>query len=264
MPEGDTIHRAARTLDKAIAGRVVTAASSPRPDLAGVGELPGRAIVRVEARGKHLLVRFDDGSSLHTHMGMEGSWHVYRPGERWWHGEHRAVVVLETEAWVAVCFDAPLAELCGPGVEPLLVRNLGPDLLVPEVDLDEAVARLSAIGDRPIGEAIMRQDRVAGIGNVLKSEVLFLTRVSPFTPVGELDSATLARVLREARRWMVRSVRSGRRITRQRAGSRVWVYDRSGEPCFECGATIRMRRQGASARSTYFCPTCQAVDGVSR
>lgn len=258
MPEGDTIHRAARTLEKAIGGRAVTKAWSAREGRPEVAALTGARVARVEARGKHLLVRFDDGRTLHTHMRMEGSWHVYRPGEPWLRAERRAVAVLETDAWTAVCFDAPLVEVVRG--EPELVRRLGPDLLDPAADLDEAVARLRARGELPIGDALLRQSLVAGVGNVYKSEVLFLARVDPFAKVSALDDDTLRGIVREAARLMKANLAGRARTTRRRlSGSRLWVYGRSGRPCFECGTRIRMRRQGEAGRSTYYCPRCQRV-----
>jgi endonuclease-8 len=254
MPEGDTIHRAAATLSKAIAGRRVL-----RAEPETMSALVDRTVDAVEARGKHLLVRFDDGHTLHTHMRMDGSWHIYRPGERWWRGAHRAVAVLETEAWVAVCFDAPIVELLPPGEEPALVQRLGPDLLDPSVDLDEAIARMRTLASMSIGEAVMRQDAVAGIGNVYKSEVLFLRRVDPFAALDTLDDAALLAILREAQRLLRRNLSTRRRTTRERADGRLWVYGRSGQPCFACGTRIRMRRQGELARSTYYCPRCQGI-----
>lgn len=266
MPEGDTIHRAAHTLRRAIAGRTVTAWRSEKPELARVADLVGRTVADVEARGKHLLVRFDDGRTLHTHMMMDGSWHIYRPGERWRKSPRAAVAVIETEAWVAVCFAAPRCDLLAPGEVADALRRLGPDLLDPDADLDEAIRRMREWADLPIGEALMRQHLVAGIGNVYKSEVLFLRRVSPFARVAALLDEALRGLLREARTLMKQNLRGSRRTTRRRFGSeRVWVYGRSGQPCFECGATIRMRRQGDTGRSTYFCPACQGVErGVER
>jgi endonuclease-8 len=260
MPEGDTIHRTAATLRRAVGGARVTEWRSRDPALAAVDDLVGRTVEAVEARGKHLLVRFDDGRTLHTHMRMEGSWHVYRTGEAWRKPARRAVAVVATAAWVAVCFDAPVCELLPPGQLPAPVRRLGPDLLDPEPDLDEAIRRMRAHPELAVGEAVMRQDLVAGIGNVYKSETLFLVRVSPFAKVRALSDETLRAILARARRLMKRNLRGFPRTTRRRfGGERLWVYGRSGERCFECGGAIRMRRQGTAGRSTYFCPGCQHV-----
>lgn len=226
----------------------------------GLASLAGHVVEGVEARGKHLLMRFDDGRTLHTHMRMDGRWDIYRHGDRWARSEQRAVVVLETEEWIAVCFDAPLVELARAGVEPELVRKLGPDLLDPDVDFDEALRRLRALGELTIGEAILRQDAVSGIGNVYKSETLFLARVSPFARVDALSDETLRAILDEARRLMKQNLAGRARITRRRfGGSRLFVYGRSGKPCFECGEPIRMRRQGDTGRSTYYCARCQSA-----
>ncbi len=260
MPEGDTIHRSAATLARAIGGAEVTGWRSDRPELADAS-IAGATIAAVEARGKHLLVRFADGRTLHTHMRMSGSWHVYRPGERW-RGGGRVQAVIETEAWVAVCFNAPVCELLPPGREPAAVRALGPDLLAPRPDLDEAIRRLRAAGALPLGVAVMDQRLVAGIGNVYKSEVLFLERLDPFGPVGDVPEEALRATLTRARALMKRNLRGGRRQTRRRdGGPTLWVYDRAGAPCLACGALVAMRRQGEQARSTYFCPACQGASG---
>lgn len=252
MPEGDTIHRAARTLEKAVGGKAITKATIAGEDLAG------RVIDRVEARGKHLLVRFDDGRTLHTHMQMDGSWHIYRPGEKWQRPAFAARAVIETADWIAVCFDAPLVELVHG--TPDLVRALGPDLLAESFDADAALARLREQSELPIGEAIMRQRLVAGIGNVYKSECLFLERVDPFVRTGDLGDDVLRAILGRARTLMRQNLSGRSRTTRRRLrGSRVWVYGRSGRACFECGEAIRMRRQGDAGRSTYYCPQCQRV-----
>jgi len=265
MPEGDTILRAARTLQRALAGRRVTAARAPA--LPGAGDdLAGSTIAAVEARGKNLLVRFDDGRVLRTHMRMTGSWHLYRPGERWRKPGGAARVVLETDAWVAVCFAAPVVELLGPDAEerhaPL--ASLGPDILAETFDYEEAVRRLRGMGETPLGEALIAQRAVAGIGNIYKSETLFLTREDPFAPVVSVDERRLKRILLRARELMQAALGPGPRETRpaltrsRQPGARTWVYRREGRPCRRCGTDIRMRRQGLERRSTYFCAKCQS------
>jgi endonuclease-8 len=256
MPEGDTIHRAARTLQKAIGGRTLEAFESPLPELAD-RVAPGTRIDSVRARGKHLIVRFEDGRILDTHMRMDGSWHVYRPGEAWQRGAGGARVVLRTSEWIAVCFDAPWVKLLD---DERSLATLGPDLLEPDVDLAQAVLRLRSANDLAIGEAIMKQRLVAGIGNVYKSETLFLCRVNPFAKVGSLDDATLLAIVAKASALMKANLHHRFRTTRRRSGGRLWVYERSGQPCFECGAILRMRRQGELPRSTYYCPRCQRTD----
>ena len=306
MPEGDTIHRAAHTLSRAIGGKVIRRARSPLPALAkGAESLAGRSIEAVEAHGKHLLIRFDDGRALHSHMRMTGSWHIYRPGEAWQKPARAARFVLETDDFVAVCFNAPVVDLvrttpppkAAEGQAPKIpaaqdadrpppvdvpLRNrmgrslggaadlerLGPDLLKDSFDKAEAARRLRARGDTPIGEAVLDQSAIAGIGNIYKSETLFVCRVNPFDPVGAINAETLDRIIETARELMSQNLRPGPRTTRFRTGlggpgpgrgSRYWVYKKSGDPCLVCGTTIRMRRQGISARSTYFCPRCQGA-----
>jgi endonuclease VIII len=247
MPEGDTILRTARTLGRALEGRRIRRAEG--------AEVADRTVTRVEARGKNLLVHFDDGRALHTHMRMTGSWHVYRPGERWQRPAWRARVVLETDAYVAVCFDAPVARVLRPGEErrDAHLADLGPDVLATNFDADGAVARLRALANLPIGEAIVAQNALAGVGNIYKSETLFLCGVDPFAPVRALSEGTLHEVVRKARELMLAAA-DGRPLGRER---RDRVYGRSGRPCPRCGTTIRMRRQGDAGRSTYWCPSCQ-------
>jgi endonuclease-8 len=189
---------------------------------------------------------------------------VYRVGERWKMPAHAARIVLTTDAWVAVCFRAPVVSLLAAGDErrtPALA-SLGPDLAREDFDAPRAVARLRALAELAIGEAVMRQDALAGIGNVYKSEVLFVTRVDPFVRVATLDGATLARIVATAHELLRRNLDGRGRVTTSRAlaaTSHVWVYGRSGRPCFECGTTLAMRRQGTLGRSTYYCAKCQGV-----
>jgi endonuclease-8 len=217
-------------------------------------------VERVEARGKHLIVRFDDGRALLTHMQMKGSWHVYRPGERWQRAPSAARAVVETDDWVAVCFGAPLVDLLTErGLERhRRVEGLGPDVLAEGFDAREALARLRARGDREVGDALLVQRALAGIGNVYKSEALFLRGIDPFARVGDLGDDALLHLVEEARSLMRRNLGGGPRTTRRAlGGARVWVYRRSGRPCYRCGTAIRRRLQGLAARSTYWCPRCQ-------
>lgn len=262
MPEGDTIWRAARALDAALAGRTLTGFSSSLPAVAATARrfgLVGRPVAGVEAKGKHLLVRFGGGTVLHTHQGMTGSWHLYRRGSRWRQAPDLARVVLEAGEIVAVCFRAPRVELL-PAAEAarheVLVR-LGPDVMAEGFDAAEARARLRAAGDLPIGAALLDQSRVAGVGNVYKSEALFLCGLSPFTPASRLDDRALDRLVATARRQMRWNLDAVSRRTTHLAAARHWVYRRSGQPCLRCGATIERRVQGDPPRSTYFCPRCQ-------
>ena len=262
MPEGDTIFRAAATMRKALAGRTVTGVGGSVRDVAEAEpSLEGLRVRDVRAAGKHLLVRFDDGRTLRTHMRMTGSWHLYRPGERWQKPASGARVVIETAERVAVCFHAPEVELLAEGAEARsAVGRLGPDLLAPDADPREIASRWRGRPELPVGVAVMRQALAAGIGNVYKSETLFLCGVDPFRRAGDLTDETLLEIARTARRLMLDNLR-GRapRTTRHAPGrGRLWVYGRGGKPCYRCGTPIRMRRQGEDGRSTYFCASCQA------
>jgi len=272
MPEGDTLARIAIALRPYLAGRVVTGARARLPG-PQISRIVGQKIDAVDAAGKNLLIRFDGGLELRTHLGLHGSWHRYRPGETWRRPPSRAALVIEVPGAVAVCFDAPVVELFERRAEVVhpTISMLGPDLLAPNYDQDEAVRRLRdpARAQMPIGEAILDQRAVAGVGNVFKSEVLFIEKVDPFAPVGTLDEATLQRVLTTAQELLQANARSdapaGRTTTidtktgKRLAPSRLWVYDRAGRPCHHCGTLIREESQGSELpRTTYFCPSCQA------
>jgi endonuclease-8 len=268
VPEGDTLHRAAAGLRPVLVGNPVTGFKSP---VAGVGdaagELVGKQILAVEAEGKHLLIRFEGGIALRTHLRMTGSWHLYHPGDEWKKPQCRARVVLETERAVAVCFNAPEVEIlrgraAAPGSSGLTGR-VGLDLLTPDVEPEDVVARWRTRPELPIGVAVMRQYLAAGIGNVYKSEVLFLCRVDPFRRVSDFGDDALSQIAVTAQREMRRTLKGGpRTIRRALDGGRYWVYGRGGKRCYECGERIAMRRQGDDGRSTYFCPHCQGVDVV--
>lgn len=267
MPEGDTIFRAATALRKVLAGNVLTGARSPLAGLANA-KLIGLRVTRVDSLGKNLLIEFEDGRVLRTHMRMTGSWHIYRPGERWWKPEHLARVVLETQKFVAVCFNAPVVELLPAGgrEQSAALAGLGPDILAPEFDLAGALGRYRARGEMPLGEALLDQGLVAGIGNIYKSETLFVCGTNPFGTVAELSEPRLKRILLKARGLMSANLHNtGRTTTRALPGSSAfWVYKRSGKPCLRCGTRIEMKRQGEQARSTYWCPRCQAGEAVNR
>jgi endonuclease-8 len=261
MPEGDTIFRTARSL-RVLEGAQVTGFDSSLPTVAAAARrfaVVGSRVQSVEARGKHLLIRFSSGAVLHTHQGMHGSWRLQRAGSA---RSGAARAVLETAAWVALCLRAPVVELFPAALESLhpSLRRLGPDLLAPAFDAREAVQRLRERPELPIGVAVMDQTSLAGVGNVYKSEVLFLTGTSPFAPVGTLDEHTLLRIVEEARRQLGRNLGPGlRRTTSGLTTRRLLVYRHAGEPCPRCGNPIEMRRQGEQARSTYFCGSCQRV-----
>jgi endonuclease-8 len=269
MPEGDTLHRTAAGLRPHLVGRTVTAARANGPGpVPQVDRIVGRAIDSVEALGKNLLIRFDGGLELRTHLRMNGSWHRYRPGERWRRPPGRARLVLEVPGAVAVCFDAPVVELFEQRAEPLhpALSTLGPDLLSPEFDGAEALRRLRdpARAERSIAEALLDQRALAGVGNVYKCEVLFIERVSPFTPVAELADDVLERLVDRARELLRANAAPGRGPERTTtrgdpdASGPLYVYGRGGRPCRRCGTPIRVRRQGTDLpRQTYWCPRCQ-------
>jgi len=260
MPEGDTIFRTAATLRHWLVGRTIAAARSNQPGWP-VGELAGQVIAEVEARGKHLLLHLANGSAVHSHLGMTGSWHVYEVGSRWRKPERQAALVLQLGERCCVCFSPKTLELLTADRlrrHPHLTQ-MGPDLLSPQFSLSEALSRLRLQRSVPVGEAIMNQTVVSGVGNVYKSEVLFLCGLDPLAPVGELDDALLRRLLHEARRQLLRN-RSGypRQTRLSHGGGKLWVYRRAGKPCYHCGTAVLMRRQGELGRSTYWCPRCQS------
>jgi endonuclease-8 len=260
MPEGDTLHRTAHTLSRVLSGQRLVRVRSSVPAIAGA-ELSGHLVESVSAQGKNLLIRFDDGRTLHTHLKMRGSWHVYRPGERFQRPEHEARVVLEVSDALAVCFAAPTVRLlaANAAVSDPYLSGLGPDLIPDQFDLAKAVAGLQALGDLSLGEALMKQTALSGIGNIYKSETLFVCRSNPFQPVSGLDRDALTHVVQTARELLRKNSRPGatQRTTAGTTG-RYWVYRRSGRACRVCGHLIRMQRQGELHRSTYFCPNCQS------
>jgi endonuclease-8 len=266
LPEGDTIHKTARRLREALANRRVVRFELRR-DARGVrSPEPGTTVADVEARGKHLLITFSDGATLHTHMQMTGAWHVYRPGVRWRRANHRARVIVEVDdGTTAVCFDAPVVELSRAGriVAPTRARraleHLGPDLAEPGVDLDAVLANLDQLdAETELGVALLNQRVASGIGNDFKSEIAWAERVSPFAPLRDLDDATRRRLYERAHQFLTTNVQTARRVTY--AGG-VAVYRNARRPCPRCRTPIRMQRQGDPPRSTYWCPKCQAVSG---
>lgn len=255
MPEGDTILRAARSLGRWLEGRTITAARTNVANLPA-HKLVGRQVAAVEARGKHLLIRLaDSGLVLHTHMRMTGAWHVYTTGEKWQKPAHQARIVLEAGERTAVCFNAPVVELLAEGGEqmhPSLTR-LGPDVLAAadpaDLDLDEIRRRATERdGTRPVGEVLLDQHVVAGIGNIWRCETLFANRVHPWTPAAD---APLDALVTAAARLMQAGVDP--RLRRPRPN----VYKRTGRPCYRCRTPIATAKLGEQARDVYWCPTCQ-------
>ena len=274
MPEGDTIRRSAVTLHAALAGHQVTGFRTVLAQLARVDDdtpLAGRTVEGVASRGKHILMTFSGDLILRTHMRMHGSWHLYRPGERWRGPARDMRIVVATARFEAVAFRVPVAEFrtAAALARDEAVQSLGPDLLDPAMDVAEALRRLRALGDTPLSEALLNQRALAGIGNVFKSEICFEARLAPATPVGALDDQTLGRVVEIARRQLranapdpraaaLSAWRGGRRTTgRANPAEGLWVYGRAGAPCRRCATPIAVTPQGADTRLTYYCPACQ-------
>jgi endonuclease VIII len=273
MPEGDTIFRAARTLHRALAGKPVVQFQSVFPALTRVHAdtpLTSQTVEAVSAAGKHLLMRFSGGIVLRTHMRMNGSWHIYRPGEQWQRSPRRMRVLIATADFVAVGFDIPVAEFIPVRRldRHVTLRTLGPDLLSDHFDEQEALRRIRARPGEPIAEVLLNQRVLAGIGNVYKSEVLFACHVDPFGIVATVADDRLQCLISTARRFLLANAAGrlpamttypGLRSTTGRSSprDRLWVYGRAGLPCRRCGTAIGSKKEGLAARLTYWCPTCQ-------
>jgi endonuclease-8 len=274
MPEGDTIFRSARALQLALGGREVTLFETAYAQLASVNDqspVAGRTVERVESRGKWLLIFFSGDLILTTHMLMSGSWHIYRAGERWKRSRSHMRVVLGAGEMLAVAFDVPIARFhTAHTLERFAgVATLGPDVLGNRFPADEAGVRLLAQGSEEVGNVLLNQRVLAGVGNVFKSEICFACGVNPFRTVETLSKQEVECLMETARRFLAANVADGARdgiVTytggRRTTGSsnpaaRLWVYRRSGLECRRCGTKIVMRKQGLGARSTYWCPECQ-------
>jgi endonuclease-8 len=266
VPEGDTIFRTATSLRRWIGGREVTAARTTQPGM-DVSVLVGTAVDQVEPRAKHLLIRFSSGLVLHTHMRMTGSWHVYPTGERWRKPARQARFVLETGNRLAVCFNAPVIELLDAGEERThgSLRRLGPDVLRPETlepDDYRARARARAGSSPTVGELLLDQQVVSGIGNIYRCESLFLCGVHPEVPSAGLADEDLDRLVTTAARIMaVNAGTSAYSRSFDGGPHRPWVYGRHNQPCRRCGSPVARGILGHQARSVYWCPTCQPRPG---
>jgi endonuclease-8 len=264
MPEGDVVWRTARRLDEALAGRPLTRCELRWPSLA-TADLTGRQVLAVASAGKHLLTRFAGTASgppltLHSHLRMEGSWHVHRTGERWAARSPDGVrAVLANERWTAVGHRLGMLDLVRTADEAALVGHLGPDVLGPGWDPDAAAANLAADPDRAVGEALLDQRVLAGVGTFFMAESLFLRGTTPWTPVRDAgDPAELARLVH-------RLLDSCRRTPFQsttgdtRRGRTQWVHGRSGRPCRRCGSVVRVAPIGRAPneRTAFYCPSCQ-------
>ena len=283
MPEGDTIYRAARALQRAIGGKVVTGFETGLAKLARVNDdapLVGRVVEKAESRGKWCLIYFSGDLILVTHMLMNGSWHLYRTGERWQMGRGRMRVVIRTDEWEAVGFNIPVAEFhTARSLErSSQVPKLGPDILADEFTVEGGVARLAAYRqenpDAEIAVVLLNQRVLSGLGNVYKSEVAFAAGVNPFRAMRTITTREMEGMVKFAQRYMKANVVDGkgdgivtysgnRRTTHAMdREERLWVYGRQGQECRRCGAVVMMRKQGVQARSTYWCLECQPWVGI--
>ncbi len=273
MPEGDTVWRTARRLDQALRGLALTTTDFRVPQYAEL-DLRGQTVIETVSRGKHILTRLSD-VTIHSHLKMEGSWHVYKPGSPWRSPGFQARVVLANARWQVVGFRLGSLDVVPPDREDTLVGHLGPDLLGPDWDAVEALARVRADPEVPIGEALLDQRNLAGIGNLYKCETLFLLGLHPQTPVG--DVAVLEQLVDKAHRLIVVNKEHPEQTTtgNTRRGQRHWVYRRDGQPCRRCGTPIKSetfatardlaRDAGvhsavdnpSQARVTFWCPACQ-------
>jgi endonuclease-8 len=275
VPEGDTIFRAARTLHRALAGKPVVGFVSVFPALTRIHEdspLTSQTIESVSAAGKHLLMRFSGGMVLRTHMRMNGSWHIYRPGEPWQRARREMRIVIATADFVAVGFNIPVAEFIASKnlARHEELRRLGPDLLAGTFDASEAVKRMRERPAAWIADVLLNQRVLAGIGNVYKSEVLFICRIHPFAEVRVLSDESLRCLLSTGRKLLLANVGTSlppmttytgfRRTTgRDNPRERLWVYGRVRLPCRRCRAPIELKKHGPAARLTYWCPKCQPL-----
>ena len=254
MPEGDTVWRTGVHLDEALTGHVLTATDFRVPSCATL-DLSGQVVTGTVTRGKHLLTRIGEDHTLHTHLKMEGSWHLYRPETPWRRPAHQARVVLRTDERVAVGFSLGITEVVARDEEHTVVGHLGPDLLGADWDEDEALRRLLAEPARPVGEALLDQRNLAGIGNMYKSEICFLQGIHPLLPVGEVPD--LPRVVRRAKAVLEANKHRVEQTTTGdlRRGRRLWVYRRDREACRRCGTRIEVA--DLDGRVTNWCPRCQ-------
>ncbi|MDX6698865.1 MAG: endonuclease [Solirubrobacteraceae bacterium] len=257
MPEGDTIHYAARRMRPALVGRIPSL-ETPHPRFGAAdwpGRLADRSVTSVDAHGKHLFVRFEGDLVVHSHLRMTGTWGVYAQGRRWGRSPRLAWLVLRTPGWEVVQFNGPVLELLTESRTRFDQRlaALGPDVLAESFDSRAFLSRLRSSSDpgRGIGDALLDQRVVAGIGNLWKAEACFAAGVDPWRPVARVSDSEALAVVEAARPRMLESAARGH-MTRPRD-----VYRRAGMPCPRCGGRIRSRGQGDDARMTYWCPACQ-------
>jgi len=282
MPEGDTIFRTARALGRALTGKPVSGFRSTYPLLTRFHDdtpLTGQTVEQVESRGKWLLIHFSGGGTLATHMLMSGSWHIYRPGERWQQPRMNMRIVLENSEYVAVGFRVPVAKMLKADELARALRIPAPaiDVLSEVFDPVEVEGRLLAHSDEEIGDVLLHQEVMAGVGNVFKSEICFVAGIHPFCKVAALSLEQVRASIAVAQRLVAANVLedSGdsivtyggrkRRTTHEAdPTASLWVYGRNGEPCRRCGERVRRRIQGPDARVTFWCARCQPMpDGTT-
>ena len=282
MPEGDTIFRTARSLGRALGGKPVTVFRSTYPLLTRFNDdtpLAGQTVERVEARGKWLLIHFSGGGTLATHMLMSGSWHIYRHGERWQQPRFNMRIVIENSDYIAVGFRVPVAEM--HTAQSLARQTRIPceqiDVLSADFNAAEAERRVQAHDSEEIADVLLHQGVLAGVGNVFKSEICFVTGINPFCKVSALRQDQLQASIAAAQRLVRANVledsgdtivtyggRKRRTTHESDPGASLWVYGRNGEPCRRCGEPIRRRIQGPDARVTFWCARCQPIpDGTN-
>ncbi|MFF0096770.1 Fpg/Nei family DNA glycosylase [Streptomyces canus] len=259
MPEGDTVWQSARRLHSALADKVLTRSDLRVPKYA-TADLTGRRVLDVTPRGKHLLTRIEGGLTLHSHLRMDGSWKVYAENQRWTGGPtHQIRAILANADRTAVGYRLPVLELLRTTDEHKAVGHLGPDLLGPDWNPETALANLLQDPARPLGEALLDQRNLAGIGNVYKSELCFLLGATPWLPVGALPADRAAQLPALAKKLLEVNRDRPVRSTTGRRGQDLFVYGRASCPCLRCRTSIRVADQGDGSRErpTYWCPTCQ-------
>jgi endonuclease-8 len=263
MPEGHVILRAAKRLAAGLEGERIVRVTARGPDLVAARarqRLEGAVLTAAEPRGKWLMIHFDNGMSLLSHLRMDGAWHVYRSGERWRRSGRSAWVVLDSGRWQGVNFDGPILELHRTSelLRDARITELGPDILAAGFDDVEYVRRMRTAPDAQLGDALMRQRLVCGIGNIYKNETLFLTGTSPWQTVAQTPDELLLRMREVCSKIMLEGTLDPRAITYHGPGPvGRWVYGRTGEACRSCGARIQTAHQGDEQRITWWCPLCQ-------
>lgn len=263
MPEGHILHHAARRIGSVLTGRTIERVEARGPHLRvarAEERLTGAQVTGVEARGKHLLIYTDRDITVHSHLRMDGAWHLYRVGEPWRKPTRRAWIAIESNGWVAVNFDGPILDLIAPGdlATHASLARLGPDILVQPFPDHRYLTNMRSVSHEEIGVAVMLQQVVSGIGNIYKCESLFMSGISPWDRVRDLPDSQLLALRATASRIMADGVLDQRAITYRGPGAPgKWVYGRTGRPCRRCGRPIRTADQGPEPRITWWCETCQ-------